>query len=339
MAKIRSRSKKNKKSSKVSKSKNRAIQIAGNSDTIAKYARPVSMTSTKYESLIEKICSLNDPFCRGALGVLYPDGMGSYTIPFQSRYILTLATDANGNGALSITPFQPVNAYVGASSISTSTGVITWGSSVSDPNYTSLNSNFESFRCVNWGAKIMTTEPWTTAQGVCILGLPPAGITQGTFYNNTLSGYMESEAFAVRDLLVYTVGRPFDKVLAREFVVMATASTTVPPFFPLIVALNGCAASTNVLSIEVIANFELKTIPGSFMSQMAVPAAKSQSGLLDLVDRAASSVPAFVKDGVGEVVKEAALMAISAALPAPFNPFTKKGVKLLTNRPAAIEVD
>ncbi len=305
---------------------------------------PTRTLSIVPHSAVEKVCALTDPFCPHAMGAMYPDGNGSYTVPFQSRFLVTATTDANGNGAWLFTLGSPDYTYANYSSIVNATGgAITFASPSVDPNYSGLyTSNFASVRCVNAGIHFQTTQSWSTATGWIICGTGTAGQVTGGYKINTFNGLMTAEMHPVRDANIIMVARPSDSTALTDFLPLDNTSGTAndPITMPIFFSTTGGTANTVIGTFEVVINYEFRTTPGSLMSQMATPSANRNERLIELAAQVRSQIPPVIADqataAFGSVVRGLASSAIRGLIGA--HPLGRAALAAARAVPA-IEVD
>jgi hypothetical protein len=267
------------------------------------------------------------------VGAVFPDGNGAYSVPFQTRYFTPITTDANGNGAALFQLGEPEYQLYNASSINASTTAVTWGTVISDPNYSTFTANFDSCRIVSAGIRVMTTMPWTTAQGVYVTGLAGSGGATGVYVCNSPGAYLEGEVFAVRDAEIFILARPVDKFICRQFGPFSQGTGTVPIYLPIFVGINGGAATAVVGEIEVIVNYELRALPQSVMNQMTTFTPADRPQLAAISNQVAAKIPPFViskgTSDFGQKVSQTAMNVLEQAGSAALSAMGKEAMSLL----------
>jgi hypothetical protein len=285
------------------------------------------------QSHMSSVCALTDPFCPHAVGSVYPDGNGAYSVPFQSRYFVPITTDANGNAAELFDLGWPGYQLYIASSINATTGVATFAAAITDPNYATFVANFESYRVVSAGIRVMTTMPWTTAQGVYVTGLAGSAVGAGVFPVNNPGAYLEGEVFAVRDAEIFILGRPMDKFTARTFQAITSSGPAYPIYLPIFVGINGGTATSVVGNIEVVINYEFRTLPSSAMNQMSTLTPADRPALTTISNQVATRVPPFViakgSSDFGQKIGQTAMSVLEQAGSAAITAIGKEAMSLL----------
>jgi len=240
------------------------------SDINAAYGRPNTMSNETGVSstLVEAVCSQIDPFCGHAVGAKLFDRDGSRTIPNQVRYTLPITTDSSGRAAVQFKT-QLTEFLRSAATFVGSTGeVATWGTPLDIPDYANYGSYFSSFRVVNAGVRVVCSASLTASQGIVTLITTPGSIDDPDY---SLSNYAEVDRFALAELDAHWIAKPLSSTQSSF---ISTAATYGDSHNVLTVMVQGAAATTSVLFIEVIMNIELTPALGnSIMSRLATPAA------------------------------------------------------------------
>ncbi len=259
---------------------------------------------------MHQICALTDPFCSHALGARYPDGNGGFTIPYQSRQFVAITTDANGAAGYLFQMAQPSAQYVPWSSINAGTGAVTWGTAQTDAQYTTFGTNFVSYRVVSAGLRVMTTQAWTSATGLALIGYGSAPSSSGTYQVSNPTGLLWAEALPVRDLKCAVVGKFSDNYDSHNFDPLNSVNNYEFIMYPVFIGLSGCSASTNVMIVEVIVNYEFRALPGNAMQQMAHQSPPANPGLLQMASQALTAIKPVI---VGEASKAIGDIAVGVA--------------------------
>jgi hypothetical protein len=255
------------------------------------------MKGGRQHAVTMAICAHTNPFCKESLGSKIPDESAAFTVPFQSHFFTGIMSDVNGAAAFYASPdisFTTGNATTITASVATA-----WSYTVS-PDSVALY-NYRDYRVVSWGARWLTTAPWTTAQGIAIgstISTKPDTVLNAINVGALTNG-QDVQTYAVRDLNCTFIGKPQDHVWT-EFTQTASATegfdAAATPWTQFLLTLQGTTASTLIGSVEVVINFELRTAAGnvSSLQQLGSNAAKPNHPLQQLVAETRHNIPSTI---------------------------------------------
>lgn len=208
--------------------------------------------------LIKQVCSITDPFCAVARGARWPDSSQTPSLPFQMHAMVPLTTDANGTRSLAFIPGWFFN-YATNTSVSGSNYVF---DIMSNMNSSTLMPN--NVRLISAGLKLHCPTPSLTTQGlVYIRQFPITGVELLNIASRSFRGNYTREV-ALKDI-------KGDVVVTRDINETAhfyyhpediTPNSTVSSFSNkgwnvVTITVDGALASTVVLNIEFIMNWEI----------------------------------------------------------------------------------
>jgi len=214
------------------------------------------------QKLCRTICSQIDPFCTSACGAKIMDNNRTSTVSFQSKSFVTLSSLASNNAAIMISPaihnsYRLANSIVGDNVVATDP----W---VTIPEEPSLSVSFSEYRCVSFGVRVFGSAALATSQGTVTIATMPS--TGSTGWNISSSMYTDLLRVPLNDCEVTWVSSP-TAVDAQEFV--SNAAGFIPHMSVCSIMLDGVAASTPCVGIEITYNYELRPTVGNFAAHLA----------------------------------------------------------------------
>jgi len=264
-------------------------------------------------------CSILDPFCTHAKGARRPDGMGSQSMPYQSRQIINVATNAAGAAKIWICGlngvFGTMAGITNGANWDTPAGMTVF------PGSAFIQTNAGEVRLVSMGARVMSTASATNSQGFVIMG---------TINNPPYSQVAQPSAivtYAEHSLRPLTAG--FESVWiskptganAHDFRAVSTITTSSTDFdwSTLVVEIGQGPVSTNVLMIEVICNVEFTisqaTVATSGLAQLIPPSkpanrvalnaqAQVHSSMSSIMDTTVEKAGKFIESKAAGIVED-----------------------------------
>jgi hypothetical protein len=227
--------------------------------------------------LIHKICSLTDPFCPAARGARFPDGNAQRTIGIQAQQFFTVSTNNMGAAAVCFSPQAPYSYGIG--NIAAGAVVGTWPATYTESSQgfaAWINSIARQFRVVSFGVEITPITNAMNSTGLLIVQETNDSTFLGQGFDTTvnttktLGDDMESilvpmaqlrpvtwrsrpggpESRMFNDLQVANEDQSFDWTRCRVYV-------------------SGAPASTAVLAVRLVANYEFTLQSGQAATQLA----------------------------------------------------------------------
>lgn len=249
-------------------------------------------------------CSILDPFCVHAKGARRPDGLGTQTMPYQSRATVAFGTDASGNGRMVFVPGYGAYgwAYCGTSGAD-------WGVPANwtdmGTGKTFLDANAAEVRLVSFGVRILSIMSATDCKGYCIIG---------TQANPVVSAVQPKGRTAYPEHSIRPLTAGFETTWhskpagasAHDFRPYTSVTNTMSDFdwSSLSVEIAGSTASSNVFVIEVIQNIELtfKETAGA-MTALIPPSKPANPVALQVQRQIQASVPSIFDTTVAQTSK------------------------------------
>ncbi len=220
------------------------------------------------------LVGLTDPFSPEAANARYPDQGAGKTMSFQQRLAFSLTTDAGGAGAAMLT-VKPNFLYLLSSSVSGNT--VTWAGTYDaggDVTTNLVNTYGLSFRPTSFGARIANNLGATDSSGHIIIakGSAVTGIPTGTTFIPSNFNTWEVHPM-VHGGEWHTVGAPRSASAYAMASVAGYTNTSDPlnTWDSIYVYVTGTKASTAVLYLELVVNFEFITKEDAIIAQLAEP--------------------------------------------------------------------
>jgi hypothetical protein len=268
--------------------KKRATAMARRSQAATTQSRPVGFQTPKAVSSVRPVpasrkphlhtaCSVLDPFCVHARSAQRADGLGGPTIPFQHRFINTLATrvDVTTNqGAgqvcvLSDPVYQILDWNTGPVGNAFFNSVKT---QVLAP--TLLSSYGNEVRIVSWGVIIRNAMPISSAVGTVLVSTVscPAmssAFTPGTFQSSNTTAYQLAPNMEISWISVPTGPTAHNFRPVSQFTTTLTDLDWSCCMISVVGSTSGGSAAINLVTYEYVMNLEFT------VSSTAVGAATS----------------------------------------------------------------
>lgn len=289
------------------------------------YKTPSRPRVTK--DMVERVCSVLDPFCEAARGSKVMDGGHTRTIPYTFHYRQVLSTTASGAATSLWLPGFGLNPNMGGTLSSGS--IYTFSGAI--PTVTMLtNTGVGSVRMVSAGVIIKRISAPLYASGM--LRIRAFGNTNGV-------------SFASMDLGTYSCTRSLDipfqdcselAVVLNKFNPMkadalinpldylgsagAVNDYTGTGFEQLSIFLEGGPASVSALDLEYFMHFEIVLDDGNSLQLLATPTAPYNPVVKAAVEELQSTATSLFKTGVkaaGNYMVKAAAKALTRAIGGP----------------------
>jgi len=242
--------------------------------------------------MMEKVCSMANPFCDVARGGRWLDGLSFASCPYSSRVHFPLGTLTNSGAMIFLTPVNaPYNILTPASvAAGTYTLNALMTSSSGAMNYTTY---FTGFRVVSAGFVIRNLMTVSNTSGYVIVSreaaypAPSAPVVSGGTLNPQVMTFPIQPGMEIP-----IIHRPLGTV-SRDFTPFATAAGTAitdPAWDVVKVEVVGAQASTIALDIELYYNYEVQLLDGSVLAATAPKTALAHPRATRLADAVASEL-------------------------------------------------
>lgn len=281
-------------------------------------ASRVTSEATKY------ICSVSDPFCDHALGSKVMDFGSTRSFPLTARFRTTISTIGTGEASYL---FSPTYAYIPYSAATTlAAGIATFTTAQTAANVPSLA---ESVRLVSFGIRLKSIVAPLSASGIVRIrgfaGDMGSVVTSGVDIATFNADYaVDVPVHSLKDTVI--ILRRYDPT-AKLFIDPNLINPTNLPgainphgFGLVTVSVQGGAATTPILDVEVVSHWELLLGDSEPLAQAATAAPAYQPVISEAADVVSSTVrPVFI-EGVryaSNAVMSAAVQALAMRLGAP----------------------
>jgi hypothetical protein len=315
--------KKKSQKSKASSTKNKSRPKSQNSATINKAIVPIQRNT---KQLVQQVCSLTDPFCDHAIGARYFDSVGSKSLAYPQRYMFNMSTTVGGNASTLILPNYWNQWYNAATTLGGVPMTATYTSGVPAAPVITTVANY---RIVSYGLRIKNiVAPLSSSGMVSIRGFSSQ---VGASYASLQPLSFNADFVANIPLQdckdVAIIGKRANNTSAfyanpsTTWNPTNTPSQWVGPGWGAInIYVDGAPASTAVLAVELVVNFEIVIDDSDATAQIMTPPPPSNS----VVDKATAVVTSTVKsvfvkgvEAATGYVKTAAIGAIGAYFGVP----------------------
>jgi hypothetical protein len=263
--------------------------------------------------LHEQVCSVTDPFCKGARMSKWPDGNNGASLAYQIRghYPITNITAAAGN-LVYVSGSLPYSFLVATSYAA---GSYTMNSAFSTPSGSAPFISYAgTYRVTSYGIVIRNLLPAQTAQGYVTISkqgvMPSTGavIASGDLFGSEVETHPLSAGFEVS-----VIGKP--QAQARLFLNQDTTTTKNLGWDIIKVEIAGSVASaTQTVDIEFFYNVEFTLNATNVgLHQFIPPAPVTSTKLAEAADATIGKLGSIATGGV-EVVGSKVLSAVSTAV-------------------------
>jgi len=200
-------------------------------------------------------------------GMKWPDENSMPTVPYQSRDVIGVTTNASGICVVQINPCLKglVNVANSVAIVDTTTLLSSW-TSVNTSNYVNLSNTYDSARCVGLEIRFICSQTAVSAQGTILFSSLP----QSSTIVKSPSTISSQQALDIQHVMI-PLGRTINQTafmhcrtldfMSREFI--DVTSGICEGWSSLIVAIYGATPTVTLGSIEVIANWELLLKPST----------------------------------------------------------------------------
>jgi hypothetical protein len=264
------------------------------------------------------ICSVTDAFCPHARGAKYPDANAQRTFPYTARSIVQLQADANGSACMLVCPGWTYGYSVFSSittEVATMANLIAFGGTATfTPSH---------YRVVSLGVKVVSQTTATSSQGIIALG-ELSGQDSATFVTIDMTDptkFMTYQIYPVANhdpifWLSRRGGMSSNMFEAPNVATITTVDTN--EFSCLAIMLRGVLANTNIIRVEIVANYELQFASGTSGSQLTSPPPPpnpaAQNGASLMLANAAGTFKAKSEEAFSGFVSRMAKQAAQAAI-------------------------
>lgn len=260
------------------------------------------------------VCAITDPFCPAARGARYPDGNASRTLGAQAISFVQVSTNDVGTAVFAFTPGAPYThcwAAAAAGAVSgtfpnvyqeAGTGVASWFTSIAT-----------QFRVVSAGVEVMSLSNPMNAKGVVIAQESPDQAILGTAYDVTATGLAEAADCIVMPFANFKsftwTARPGGPQSRQFQAFTPNTGDSSYDWTRLKLLISGAQASTAVLQLRIVVNYELVLLSGQAATNLARPAPPMNPSIIaatQIVQSAAGGLRSGAAAAVESRVKAAA---------------------------------
>lgn len=284
-----------------------------------KPATPIPKTLTlPSKSMVEKVCSVNDPFCKSAIGAKYFETGKVRTLSYSQHYRTVIATDSNGNGAVLVLPAYARYPCVGSMVGTAASFTNIYGS----PAIT--EATVKSYRIVSYGIIVRGTATPMTASGMVRVRTFDA-VNGSTFATIQVESYNCAEYEDIplsRCTEVAIQGKRLDdtssflKPTTDTISGVLVADWKSPGFSSILIAVTGGPASTSPVDLEVFFNYELTFADDDGMAQIATHSPPALPMIKEAAELVSSETKAIFKNGMKALAQNTLKSAANALLQA-----------------------
>jgi hypothetical protein len=231
-----------------------------------------------------------NPFTRNAGSRIF-DANCSPVIPYHSVRQIVLTSDANGHGAVVISPAWAEQMFL-SPTVDSSNDMTALGSATVGSGYNS--STYESYRVVSVGVKVKSIVAPLDASGYV---RATTDITTVAHSLTTPQNHLACKTVPLRSA-DFGVLSTMTGIEAYTTYPIATAADDFHGWTSITISVDGVPASTACLYLEVCANYELFPAAGQGQNQFAQKAAPAHSGIQGFIERARHTIGNFVEGGL-----------------------------------------
>jgi len=208
-----------------------------------------------------------DPFTRSYNSRLY-DINTTPVLPVHSVRQITLTSDANGHGAVVIKPTW-LDSYYDGPTITAANDMTAIGASVSGSFYSA--TAYAEYRIVSVGVRVRSIASPTTASGIVRIYCDN-NVTSTGYDLTRPQDHYESLSTPLYQCNVVAVSEPTG-IESLETLKIDTAGVDARGWTSITVSVDGVPATTAVLELEIVHNFEAIPAPeGGFVHHAQKPA-------------------------------------------------------------------
>lgn len=321
---------KNHKMVKVSKTnkpkpKSKQVKLSSNTTSLpvrqkAQLPRNNNKGHRAHGPAVKQVCSMVNPFCEEALGARYADAAASRSLPYTLRGSATVITGAGGGGATFVKVTAAgiyVNQTTGATDAAQTTAAA-WTALANFP------AGWNESRITSWGVRATVIAPVNTSSGVMKVVSMADPPTVSTIYNTTTFEYPKIEIGPCAPGATATwISKTMNPRQARAFLPAPATSTgntldaEQSGWQTFGIFVNGAAASSNPVYLEVVAHGEFTLNATSALYPYAHPAPTPAPALVQAADHIVSTSPQTHFNKTSEAIDgwfaQAATVALSTA--------------------------
>jgi len=262
--------------------------------------------------LVERLCSLTDPFCDAARGARLPDETGIPAIGYRWRGVLNLTSDANGVGAVYVLPSYPFATAAQAAAASSLTTPATWSTI---DNASTLTAVTVKYRVVSFGVLVRPMCAPTSASGMLTITEIPQLIVANTFPSGPNNNSRQYRVGLPNFQGAAWIAEPYG-LDARTWVSQNTNTSAQGSNFPgVAISVSGAPASTVMAEVEYFLNME-HAVAGGALSELAQPPPRDQPQVQTLTARVREELRGMFIGGMeefGSFVKQRAAAVIAGS--------------------------
>lgn len=285
---------------------------------------------------MHNVCGLSDPFCDHANGAKYPDSSNVRTLTLSLKGTFDVITNASGVAAFL---FQPDFMYLPQS---TPTVLGVGGLVTGWDARSAMNTNLPAtgYRIVSAGfhmrricaplttSGIVRIRSWGTNNFGTLDTIPTATYNATSISDVSLQDLKDFAAIcphsAASPQLIYNTGVDTPIV----------SNSTPNGYQPITVFVGGAPASTTVIVVSWVINYELVFDEDQALAQLATPSPPANSIITTAAAKVTSTLPSFFDKGVSMVagyIERKALSALGSFLGGPAGAAVGTGMAMLVD--------
>lgn len=298
--------------------------------------QPPMARSPPPKEVVHAICGITDPFCPHSSGAKYPDASSVRTLPYTRRTRYTLASDASGFANLVVSPqysYYP-HSVVNVAAANT---VTSWSNFASYPTIAGVSG----YRIVSSGYVVRRIVSPLHAAGMVYIreygsetNAFIAPIDTTTYNATAIANVSVQDASEVAVVLQRTSQMP--QVFYNPASDTAFVGNAIPHgFASSTIAIAGAPASTPILEIEFIINFELVFEDSTDLAQVATHPPPANAFITTAAATVTSTLTPIVTNGIAAFGRQIATKAATALV----GSFMGPAAGLATRSALAITVD
>lgn len=232
-----------------------------------------------------------NPFTRSSGSRIY-DANATPVVPFHSVRQFVLTSDANGHGAVVLSPAWAEQLFL-APTVDVTNDMTALGAATVGVGYSA--TQYESYRIASMGVKVKSIVAPLSASGYV---RATTDLTTVAHVLTNPANHFSCKTEPLRSANFVVLSRPTG-IEAYETVPIATAADNYHGFTSITISLDGAPASTACCYVEVCVNYEAFPAAGQSQNSFAQKAAPAHSGLQNAIDNLRNHIGDFADMGAG----------------------------------------
>lgn len=259
-------------------------------------------------NLAQRICSITDPFCPGAIGSKLPDATTSKTLAWDAELWLNINTNADGHGCV-VLGTDPAAAYAfGSTWVGTTNEILTISPTFALPGWSDFSTAQPNWRIVSFGVEAYSTLSAMDNSGYLGAAVIPAEeefIPLPGVNLDSASNFAQNTRISMKDGHLSVVSH-HDSIVQKKF--KDSGNTLAQAMFTggseaIIIYASGTANTVPVAQLRVVYHYELIFPKTGIFNSLATPAAGQDSAALAGNNYVSKVVDQVIQGGKAEVEK------------------------------------